>query len=133
MHCVNCGASAPEGASFCPNCGKSPTVVAPPTGASAPAQGRVEVTPPKKRSKLLGCLAIGLGLFVLLAIIGSLADPKKQGSTTNTATESTANGTMSAKGNAENQSQPVPTVEADLPLAVSATQLFNAYQGNEAS
>lgn len=99
MHCVKCGAAVPEGAAFCANCGAAASAHA----ATEPAK--------KKKSKLVGCLGLGLGAIVLLVIIGSLAPSTESGKT----------------------SGPSGDTPDDLPIAVTATELFNAYQNNEAS
>lgn len=78
MHCVNCGASAPEGASFCPSCGRPPQAVATPPQDALATADVAEDKPPKKRNRLLGCLGIGLGAFVLFGIIGATIDPKNE-------------------------------------------------------
>jgi hypothetical protein len=105
MHCVKCGAAVPEGAAFCPSCGSA-------AGGGGFSQEPVQPAP-KKGSKLLGCFAAVIGIIVLLVIIGSLApDP------------STGNSTAAEGGMVPN---------GELPLEVTATQLFGAYENNEAS
>jgi hypothetical protein len=114
MHCTKCGSVVPDGAAFCPNCGNATA----PVQASAPgspfARNAEPEEPKNKKSKLLGCLGIGVGAVVLLAILGSLAP------------ESASDGnTTAASGTAE--------TAGELPLAVTAAQLFNAYANNEAT
>jgi hypothetical protein len=105
MHCTNCGTVVPDGAAFCPKCGQ----------AQAPATTQQSASPPKKSGrKLLGCLGIAVAIVVALAIIGSLA-PKQSG-------------TGSSKGATGEE-----TSGGELPIAVTATELFNAYQNNEAT
>ena len=65
----------------------------------------------------LGCLFF-LGIFVLLAALGSQVD--ETGNTTATA-------------DAENGPNDTPVEAADLPIEVTATELFGAYDANEAS
>lgn len=107
MHCVKCGAALSDGAAFCPNCGAATT------DKSSPAP---PAEPKKKSNKLLGCLGIGVGVIILLAVIGSLAPDRP----------ATSNGSAPAASAAD-------TAPEDLPLAVTATELFNAYENNEAS
>lgn len=107
MHCVKCGAAVPDGAAFCPNCGAT---TADKSSAVPPAE------PKKKSNKLLGCLGIGVGVIILLVVVGSLA-PDQPG---------TADDSAPAASAAE-------TAPEDLPLAVTAAELFNAYENNEAS
>ena len=103
MHCVKCGIALPDGAAFCPNCGASVNSGAP---LATPAQPQ-----PKKSNKALGCVAVAIGIVVLLVIIGSFAPNQPEGT-----------GTAGKDG-----------TPAELPLAVTATELFQAYQSNEAS
>jgi hypothetical protein len=112
MHCVKCGTAVPEGAAFCPNCGAA-------TSTSAPPRRAAEPEPEQKNKKLVGCLLIGLGIIVLLIIIGSFAPDAK---------DSAGNGTTPATAVGGEDATP-----AELPIAVTATELFNAYDNNEAS
>lgn len=131
MHCVHCGASVPEGASFCPNCGKSPNNSSPSTFTSGPPPA--EPPSPKKKGKVLGCLGIGFGVLVLLIIIGAIADPKKGGTSSNGAAQNASGSTADPKTGGASDAGETAVAEADLPLAVKASELFNAYQNNEAS
>jgi hypothetical protein len=74
--------------------------------SAAPAQPQ-----PKKSNKTLGCVAVAIGIVVLLVIIGSFVPDQPKGT-----------GTTGKNG-----------TPPELPLAVTATELFQAYQGNEAS
>ncbi|HEX8262480.1 MAG TPA: zinc-ribbon domain-containing protein [Allosphingosinicella sp.] len=111
MHCVKCGTAIPEGAAFCPKCGASVDGGAAAAGTAAPAQ---PAQPRKKSNKTLGCIAAAVGILVLLFVIGSFLPDKPAGS--------------EAPGAAGKDGAP-----AELPLAVSAAELFQAFQGNEAS
>ncbi len=84
------------------------------------ANSSASETPNVRKGKLgraagIGCLGI-LGIFVLLAFIGSKIDPA-------------ASASNATQPGATPDSQPA----AELPLAVSAKELWGAFQGNEAS
>ena len=116
MHCVKCGSPVPDNAGFCPSCGApaissvgSPVV---PTTNPSPQSINTTKTGP-------GCLKMGLiilAVFVVLGVIGSLLPKQPPVQTVTSETSSTA----------------VESAE-DLPLAVTAKQLFEAYESNEAS
>ena len=77
----------------------------------------------KKSNKALGCLVIGAVILLILYFIGSNAEPTDQNQSANaTGTPASATSESSAA-----------TETAELPLAVTASELFNAYEGNEAS
>ena len=120
MHCTNCGTNIPDGAAFCPKCGQA-------VGQTSSPQPSQAATPPevpkKKLSKGAGCLLGGVGIILLLALIGQCVPDPNTNSTTATNGEGTVN--LAASSDA--------TDPADLPLAVTATELFNAYDNNEAS
>lgn len=128
MHCVNCGASVSAGAAFCQSCGKPPGIAGSTVSELSPASNVVKPAPPKKRSKLLGCVGVVVAVFVGLAIIGSIISKKDGSAKSGSAVGAGKDG---ASGNAAATDSPV--AEAELPLAVKASQLFNAYQNNEAS
>lgn len=120
MHCVGCGTSIPEGASFCPECGLQAST----TSAAASREQAGMIEPPKKKNnKALGCLVIGAVILLLLYLIGSNAESTDQNQSANvTGTPASATSESSTA-----------TETAELPLAVTASELFNAYEGNEAS
>jgi hypothetical protein len=68
----------------------------------------------------IGCLGI-LGLLVVLAAIGSQVEP------TDNAVDS------ASPDNLASESEAATEISAELPVSVTATELFNAYQNNEAS
>lgn len=116
MHCTKCGSVVPDGAAFCPNCGNATNEAAASSTASRSfARTSEPEEPTKKKSKMLGCLGIGLVVIVLLGILGSLAPEDAKNGNTATA----ASGTAAAAD--------------ELPIAVTATELFNAYANNEAT
>lgn len=65
--CSNCGTNNPDGAKFCEKCGKEISAVN-------------EAAPPKKKGSIIKKLIFGIvGIFVILALIGScMGDPKSK-------------------------------------------------------
>lgn len=120
MHCVGCGTTIPEDASFCPKCGLQMSTTS--AAASGDQAGMIE-PPKKKNNKALGCLGIGAVILLILYFIGSNAEPTDQNQSANTT------GTLAG---ATSESS-AATETAELPLAVTASELFNAYESNEAS
>jgi len=97
----------PEGASFCPKCGRQVTTIAGAHSSGPPQSG--DGPPKEKSNKALGCFAIVAVILFILWAIGSSLQPE---------------------GRTQGAAATDPAV---LPLAVTATELFNAYQSNEAS
>ncbi len=80
MFCSNCGKETANDASFCPNCGTSLQQAA--AAETAPAKNNPISNQSKKKPK--GCLtaiAIVVGVFVFLAVIGILFGDKSSPST----------------------------------------------------
>ena len=83
--CPHCGATVPEGAVYCGNCGA--TLTAPTTSASTTTQPQTSQTPTAwsqeassgnmqarfekamRRAELLGYAAAGLGVAILVALV----------------------------------------------------------------
>lgn len=116
MHCTKCGTNVPDEAAFCPGCGAAVTQPQSSTLSVTPAS-----PPPgtltKKSNKLVGCIVFVVVIFVLLALIGQCA--QKVAGPAGTATASSSGGGTPETG--------------QVPLAVTAQELFNSYQANEAS
>lgn len=123
MHCIKCGTEIPEGGSFCPKCGTaSPQSASPATPQSpTPAPDTLAVPDAKPKSGP-GCLKIGLGIvagLIVLGVIGNLLPKPPEDKTKPTSNEAAS---------------PTATEEqGEIPVAVTANELFNAYQSNEAS
>ena len=107
VNCRECGKSVSTEAAACPHCG------APQGQQPASAIGQ----PPAKPKKKMGCLAwIGLGLLALF-VIGMFATPKDdKGQASTAASSATTAATPAAPA-----------------IAVTANELFAAYQANEVS
>lgn len=118
MHCTKCGTSIPEGAAFCPGCGApvASGAAASPRPATSTAPGtRDGAAKPKKKLGCLGWIGIAVVVLIVLGVIGS-------------------NSKEPAGEQAASTPPPgAPAQPVKPPLAVTATQLFNAYQGNEAA
>jgi hypothetical protein len=110
MHCTQCGTAVPDGAAFCPKCGAATGSAPSATVAAAPPQ---PAAAPPKKSRTIGCLAL-IGAIVLLVILVQMFAPRS----------------AEGPGAAGKDGKAAP---AELPLAVSATELFNGFQANEAS
>ena len=123
MHCIKCGTEIPEGGSFCPKCGTASPQSASPATQEGPAPATDTSTIPDAKTKSgPGCLKIGLWIvagLIVLGVIGNLL-PKPPEDKTKPAASDTAS--------------PTPTEEpGEAPVAVTVSELFNAYQSNEAS
>ena len=110
MHCVKCGTAIPESGSFCPKCGTQSGQVSDPAPTPEPAT---------KTKNGPGCLKIGLGIFAVLIVLGVIGNllPKPQ-----------SDGAAPVISGSE-----VAEVQTELPVAVTAKELFSAYEANEAS
>jgi len=98
------------------------TATSSPRSRAGTPTGPIAEPPKNKVGRVvgIGCLAV-VGLFIVLAAIGSQVEQ------TNTAVDAPQAGAGSAAS--DNPATP----PAELPIAVTATELFQAYDNNEAS
>lgn len=124
MHCVKCGTEIPEGGLFCPKCGASAS------HASNEAKAAADIPANDAKGKpKAGCLKIGLWVlaaFVVLGVIGNFL-PK-----TESDKKATNEPVSMQTGDAKTESEAAETA-TEKPIAVTANELFGAYQANEAS
>ena len=143
--CPRCNTQLPNGTRFCPNCGLQFDQPVPipgqpvqpgqfQPGQQAPGGQFQPAMPPKKKRNpfVIGCLGL-FGFFVVIGVIGNLANGGKgTGSntipptTSSSPTSSTPSPSSSDDSSSSSSSEPAA-------IAVSANQLSSAYNANEVS
>ncbi len=111
MHCTNCGAGMPEGTKFCGKCGQSSDAV----GARQSANSAASAAAPSKSRGAKTVLWVSAAIIVLVAI-------------------TQCDGSSDTGTEAASTSEPAAATVVEAPaLQVTAIQLFDAYQANEAA
>lgn len=127
MHCVNCGSLVQEGASYCSACGKPPSQYFVAKALKSESAEISRPATPNKPRKIVGCLVLTLGIFVLIGIVGAVSNPDK------TKPDKVAERQNSVSTTTDTPASEGSASTEELPLAVKASELFNAYQNNEAN